>query len=675
MTSPDFGYSCLLLALIASVWAVLTSWLGHQTRSSDLVRSGERAVLAVAGLLTFSCLSLVGAFVADDFSLLYVAQNSTTTQPTVYKVAALWGGQSGSLLLWVWILAVYSGVVVLQNRRRNRELMPAVTGTLMFITTFFLVMLDFVSNPFQPAGRHLPEGAGLNPLLQNPFMASHPPSLYLGYVGVAVPFAFGMAALLTGRLGNEWIVTIRRWSLFTWFFLGIGILQGGYWAYVELGWGGYWAWDPVENASLMPWLTLTAFIHSVMIQEKKGMLKVWNILLIIMTFCLSIFGTFITRSGVISSVHSFTKSSLGPWFATFWVLVVLASVTLLVLRLPRLRSENTLESLLSRESAFMLNNIIFIAICFTVFWGTVYPILSEAIQGAKVSVGPPWFNQWIVPLGLSLIFVTGVGPLIAWRKASGQNLGRNFTVPLAVAAAVAGIMLLVGMRHFRAILAFALCGFVLATVAAEFYRGARARMKTAGETFAQGLASLVGRNKRRYGGYLVHVGMVMIFVGIAGSSAFQQEVVANLKRGESFTIGPYALTFEDSSSSHDAHKDVLSTTLSVSRRGEQVATLQPEKYYYRASDQPTTEVAIYGMLHWPPNLSDDLYTILVDPDPKGGGYTFKAYLNPLVSWIWLGGFVLILGTQVAVLPEWKRQRAPARDPAVGQGQEATTVAS
>ncbi|HKY33624.1 MAG TPA: heme lyase CcmF/NrfE family subunit [Candidatus Polarisedimenticolia bacterium] len=667
----DFGSICLSLALMAAVWGVLVSWLGHQNRYSELVRSGERAAWAVAALLTLSTLSLVRAFLADDFSILYVAQNSNRTQPDLYKISALWGGQSGSLLLWVWILSAYAALVAFQNRSRHRELMPAVNGTLLAVISFFLLMLQFVSNPFEPSHGRLADGMGLNPLLQNPFMASHPPSLYLGYVGVSVPFAFAMGALMTGRLGNEWIVTIRRWSLFAWFFLGIGILQGGYWAYIELGWGGYWAWDPVENASLMPWLTMTAFIHSVMIQEKKGMLKVWNVMLVLMSFSLSIFGTFITRSGVVSSVHSFTKSSLGPWFATFWVAAILVSVTLLVIRLPQLRAENRLESLLSRESAFLFNNILFIAICFTVFWGTVYPILSEAIQGFKVSVGPPWFNQWIVPLGLALIFVTGVGPLIAWRRASGQNLKKNFMVPGAAGLATAVVCFAAGMRHMRALLAFALCAFVLAAIVLELHRGARARMKSAGEGYAQGLMELVGRNKRRYGGYFVHVGMVMIFVGIAGSSAFQQEAVATLRRGESFSLGPYTMTFADTASSHDEHKDVLSATLTVDRGGERVAVLKPEKRFYRAVEQPTTEVAIHGMFQWPPNIGEDLYAILVDNNPQTGGYTFKAYLNPLVSWVWLGGFVVILGTHVAVLPEWRRRTVPRETASV----EVPSVAS
>ncbi|MFQ5701201.1 MAG: heme lyase CcmF/NrfE family subunit [Acidobacteriota bacterium] len=670
----DFGYICLLLALPCSAWAILCSWLGHQNRSSEMVRSGEHAVLSVAALLSLASVSLIGSFLSDDFSLLYVAENSNSTQPWLYKITALWGGQAGSLLLWAWILSIYAAIVVLQNRDRNRDLMPAVSGTLMAVMAFFLLLLEFVSNPFEPLPRAVADGVGLNPLLQNPFMASHPPSLYLGYIGVAVPFAFAMAAMLTGRLGNEWITTIRRWSLFAWFFLGIGILQGGYWAYVELGWGGYWAWDPVENASLMPWLTMTAFIHSVMIQEKKGMLKVWNLLLIVITFCLSIFGTFITRSGIISSVHSFTKSPLGPWFATFWVIIVLVSLCLLLWRLPMLRrgTQNRLESLLSRESAFLMNNIIFLAICFTVFWGTVYPVLSEAFQGVKVSVGRPWFDQWIVPLGLCLIFVTGIGPLIAWRRASGRNLLHNFTIPGVTALAIVVVLAILGMRHLRAITAFALAGFVLATIALEFYRGARARMTSAGETFLQGLNSLLVRNKRRYGGYLVHVGMVMIFVGIAGSSAFQQEATAHLRRGESFKVGSYDLKFEDTSSSHDPHKDVLSATIGVFKNGERVQTLHPEKYFYRETQQPTTEVDIYGMFSWPPNLSGDLYMILLDNDPFAGGYTFKAYLNPLVSWIWLGGLVLILGTHVAVLPEWKREPVARRS---RRAVEAESVAS
>jgi len=659
----DLGNFCILLALVCSVWAILTSWLGRTNTVSELVRSGERAAQAAGVLITISALSLIKAFLDDDFSLLYVAQNSTRSQPSVYKVAALWGGQAGSLLLWAWILASFSFVVVTQNRRRNRDLMPGVTATLMSILTFFLVLLTFVANPFERGTGTALNGTGLNPLLQHPLMVTHPPTLYLGYVGVAVPFAFGIAALLSGRLGNEWIVTIRRWSLFAWFCLGIGILQGGYWAYVELGWGGYWAWDPVENASLMPWLAMSAFIHSVMIQEKKGMLKVWNMVLVIIAFCLSIFGTFITRSGVIASVHSFARSGIGPWFSGFLLVIVTVSLSLLVWRLPKLKADHRLDSFLSRESAFLFNNVVFVAICFTVFWGTVYPILTEAFTNSKVSVGPPWFNQWNVPISLLLLFLTGVGPLIAWRRASARNLRVNFTKPILAGAATSLLLFILGMRHPYALAAFGLCVFVMGTVAVEFYRGARARQAVAGENLVVGVSTLVARNKRRYGGYLVHVGMVFVFAGVAGSAGFQQDASATLKRGESMSIGRYKLTFVDTVSSTDANKDVLGAVLSVDRGGVEVARLQPEKWFFRASEQPTTETAIYGMWQWPPHLSDDVYTVLVDANPQTGGYTFKVYLNPLVSLIWIGGFILILGTHIAVLPEWSRATALAAAPA------------
>ncbi len=663
MRMGDIGNLALLLALVCAVWAILTSWLGRQNSLSELVRSGERAAQAAFLLLTISSAALIKSFLDDDFSLLYVAQNSSRSQPPIYKITALWGGQSGSLLLWALILATFAFVVVTQNLRRHRELMPMVTATLMTILTFFLVLLAFVSNPFEPMPRAVMDGTGLNPLLQNPLMVTHPPTLYLGYVGVAVPFAFAIAALLTGRLGNEWIVTARRWSLFAWFFLGMGILQGGYWAYVELGWGGYWAWDPVENASLMPWLTMSAFIHSVMIQEKKGMLKVWNMMLIIATFALSIFGTFITRSGVISSVHSFARSGIGPWFSGFLLVLLTVSLALLFRRLPLLKADNRLDSFLSRESAFLFNNVVFVAICFTVFWGTAYPILTEALSGTKVSVGPPWFNQWIVPLGLLLIFLTGVGPLLAWRRASAGNLRRTFAVPILAGAVTCVALFLLGMRHPFALPAFGLCVFVTATITLEFYRGARARQTVSKETLVTGLSHLVGRNKRRYGGYIVHAGMVLIFAGIAGSAGFQREASATLRRGESMRVGGYTLTLADTISSSDAHKDVLGAVLSVQRGGREVARLQPEKYFFRAAEQPTTEAAVYGMWRWPPHLTDDVYTVLVDANPQTGGYTFKVYLNPLVSLIWIGGFVLIIGTHIAVLPEWAREKAYAARPA------------
>jgi cytochrome c-type biogenesis protein CcmF len=636
---PDIANICLLLALACSVWSVLTSWLGYQNGARELIRSGERAAQASFGLLSISTFILTRAFLNNDFSLLYVAQNSTRSQPFAYKVAALWGGQTGSLLLWAWFLSCFAFLVVVQNRNRNRDLMPATTGSLMAIQTFFLLVICFAANPFEAAPGPVAEGGGMNPLLQHPLMVIHPPMLYTGYVAVAVPFAFALAALMTGRLGNDWIVSVRRWSLFGWFFLGIGILLGGYWAYVELGWGGYWAWDPVENASLMPWLAMSAFIHSVIIQEKKGMLKVWNMILVILAFALSIFGTFLTRSGVVSSVHSFARSGIGPWFSGFLVVVTAVSLGLLFWRLPRLKAKNRLDSFLSRESAFLFNNILFVAITFTVFWGTVYPIITEAVLGEKVSVGAPWFNQWVIPMSLALLFLTGVGPLVSWRRSSSKSLRRIFLRPGLAGLLTMGILAVAGMWSPAALLTFGLSIFVLATIVDEFYRGARARQIVVGESFSRGVVNLVGRNKRRYGGYIVHVGMVMVFAGVAGSAGFQKEVSATLSRGESMSVGGYTLTFVDTDSSSDAHKDVLSAVLTVERGGRELTRIRPEKFYYRASQQPTTEAAIWGMWQWPPHLVDDVYALLLDLNPRTGGYTFKVYVNPLVSFIWLGGFV------------------------------------
>ncbi|HXI03278.1 MAG TPA: heme lyase CcmF/NrfE family subunit [Candidatus Saccharimonadales bacterium] len=669
---PDIGNLSLLLALVCAVWAILTSWLGTRSSSRELVRSGERAALAATVLLTIGVSTLIRAMVLDDFSLLYVAENSTRSQPLPYKVAALWGGQAGSLLLWAWILSLYSFVVILQNRKRNRDLMPGITGTLMGILSFFLLVICFTANPFEAAPGPIADGGGLNPLLQNPLMVIHPPMLYTGYVGVSVPFAFGLAALMTGKLGNDWIVSVRRWSLFAWFFLGIGILLGGYWAYVELGWGGYWAWDPVENASLMPWLAMSAFIHSIMIQEKKGMLKVWNMILVLLAFCLSILGTFLTRSGVVSSVHSFARSSIGPWFAGFLIIAITVSLSLLFWRLPRLKAENRLDSFISRESAFLFNNVVFVAICFTVLWGTVYPIITEAFQGEKVSVGPPWFNQWIVPLGLALLFLTGVGPLVSWRRASPGALKRMFLRPGLTGLLTMLVLFTFGMRHIAAILTFGLCTFVLATIVSEFYRGARARTVVARESLPRGAVHLVSRNKRRYGGYIVHAGVVLVFLGVAGSAGFQQEASKTLRRGETMQAGAYTLRFVDTSSSSDAHKDVLTTVLAVERNGRELTRLRPEKFFFRASQQPTTEAAIYGMWHWPPHLIDDVYAILVDFNPQSGGYTFKVYVNPLVSFIWIGGLIIVLGTHIAVLPEWAPRKVSVRSSAQREARHAAT---
>src|SRR5215475_13094123 len=435
----ELGRLAVCLALLCGLVSIVVSVRGALTRRTDLVRTGEHAAYAVFGLVALAAVILLRALLTHDFSLEYVAAYSSSTLPTNYVVAALWGGQKGSLLFWTFMLSLFTTIVQLQNRERNRELMPLVTATLMTVAVFFLGLVTFIADPFERLPVPALEGADLNPLLQNYWMMIHPPSLYTGYVSASVPFAFGIAALASGRLGDQWIRTTRRWALFSWFFLTLGNLFGAMWAYEVLGWGGYWAWDPVENAAFMPWLVSTAYLHSVMIQEKKDMLRVWNMVLVLLTFCLTIFGTFLTRSGVISSVHSFTQSGLGPFFIGFLLFVLLVAGGLVAYRLPELRTSGTIESFFSREAAFHFNNLILVAIAFAVFWGTVFPVISEWVRGVKITVGPPFFNRVNAPLGLVLLFLAGVGPAIAWRRASPKNLRRAFTAPVlsALVAAVA----------------------------------------------------------------------------------------------------------------------------------------------------------------------------------------------------------------------------------------------
>jgi cytochrome c-type biogenesis protein CcmF len=640
---PDLGSLCVSLALLFAVYAVGSAIYGARSSSPEWVRSAEQAAYTVCGLVALAVVILLHALLTHDFSIEYVASYSSTTLPFRYTIAALWGGQKGSLLWWAFLLSLCSTIVHLQNRHRNRELMPYVTATLMTVAVFFLSLLTFVAQPFE-RGRQVLEGADLNPLLQNYWMIIHPPSLYVGFISTTVPFAFAIAALATGRLDSSWIRTTRRWAIFSWLFLSLGNLLGAKWAYEVLGWGGYWGWDPVENAAFMPWLTSTAYLHSVMIQEKKGMLKVWNMVLVLLTFSLTIFGTFITRSGVISSVHSFTQSGLGPFFVAFLVLVIGVSLALLFLRLPELRSENTLESFLSREAAFLFNNLLLLGIAFAVFWGTVFPIISEWVRGVKITVGPPFFNQVTAPLAIALLFLTGAGPIIAWRRASPRNLRRAFTVPLSVGAAGAVALLVAGVFHVAAILTFSFGLFVIAAIGMEFFRGVRARQALMRERAPRAFVRLIGKNQRRYGGYIVHVGIAFMFFGLAGSSVFQVERQITVNAGESFDIGRYTLRFDGMEPTDTPHVATMAAVLSASTDGRDLGVLRPEKRFYKRPQQPTTEVAMRS------TLREDLYIILGAYDPESGSATFQAYVNPLVAWLWIGGLVLIFGTMVAIYP-------------------------
>ncbi len=514
----EIGSYTLIAAFALAIYSVLSSLAGARLRKGNLIESAERAVVAVAALILFAVGILLYALLTNNFGIEYVAHYSSTTLPLRYRITSLWGGQAGSLLFWVMILSIYTVAVLMQNQNRNRPLMPYVLTVLMSTVSFFLGVLIFVANPFAKLIPAPMDGQGLNPLLQNYWMASHPPFLYGGYVGQSVPFAFAMAALITGRLDIGWIKSIRRWTILSWLFLTLGILQGSYWAYIELGWGGYWAWDPVENASLMPWLASTAFLHSVMIQEKKGMLKTWNMILVIAAFSLSIFGTFLTRSGVVSSVHSFAQSPIGAYFIGFLVVQIGSSIFFLHKRKKELAPEAKLESFVSRESSFLFNNVFFLVICVTVLLGTVFPILSEWVTGSKVTVSAPFFNKVISPFAIGLLLLTGICPLIAWRRAGLKNLERNFLMPVIASFVIIAALFAAGVHNWVVLLYIFASVFVLATVYSEYSKGTQARRLMMNERSPRALFQLVRRNKRRYGGYIVHTGVALMFIGIAASS-------------------------------------------------------------------------------------------------------------------------------------------------------------
>src|SRR5216117_1462666 len=648
------GQLSLWLAFLVGLWGAITGFVGGAQQRPDLQQSARHATVALFGALLVAVISLEVAIFRHDFSLQYVASRTSRNLPTFYLWSALYSGQEGSLLFWAAVLSLFGALTQLFTSRRHRAYLPYVAAITSLVATFFVsVMLFAPANPFQRAAFTPLDGSGMNPQLQNPGMVFHPPMLYLGYISITIPFAFAIAALLTKKLDTEWMVAVRKWTIVSWLFLSIGLLIGMWWAYVELGWGGYWAWDPVENAALLPWLVMTAFLHSVMIQEKRGMLKKWNLALILGAWLLSIFGTFITRSGVISSVHSFTQSPVGYYFLVFLVVAAAASFTLYARRLPLLDAEARLESMVSREASFLFNNLLLVGIAFSVLWGTLFPILSELVQGTKVTVGPPFFNQVNIPLGLALLALTGIGPLIAWRRASVPNLQRQFAVPGTVGVFTALILLVAGMRDFYALMAIGLGGFVVGTVVQEFARGARARHRQYGEGYALALGRLIARNRRRYGGYIVHTGIVILFVAFAGM-AFKTETEASLRPGESASIrSPYGWTYRLTHlgiSQYDAlNRQVTAATLEVSRDGKRLGVLTTEKRQHvdalgRPTFQPSTEVGIRS------DLREDLYVVLGGVVNGTEQAVFRFTINPLVWWVWYGGVVLVVGGLVVMWP-------------------------
>ncbi len=657
----------LQLALVLAVYSIVASVVGIQRDKDRIQYSAYRAIYAVAALVTLASSVLLYGLLTDDFSLSYVASHSNRTLPWYYKMTVLWSGQEGSLLFWSWILSVYAMIAIMLNREKHRPMMPYVAATLAVVQGFFLILNVFVANPFQLLGMEQGgitviqgplDGNGLNPLLQYPAMAIHPPMLYLGYVGFTVPFAFAMATLFTKQAGERWIETTRRWTMVTWLFLSIGVMLGARWAYAVLGWGGYWGWDPVENASLMPWLTGTAFLHSVMMQEKRGMMKVWNMVLIFSTFYLCIFGTFLTRSGVVSSVHAFAQSAIGPFFVAFLGAGILVSGWLLLERLDYLKSSQQLDSLVSRESSFLFNNLLLLAACFSVLWGTLFPVISEAVQGVKISVGAPFFNKVNIPIGLLLLLLTGVGPLFAWRKTSLGSLKKNFQLPGIISLAVGAVLFVLGVRSFYPQVSFILCVFVSVTIFMEFYRGSRVIAQKSGVSQLEAAVVLTRRNTRRYGGYIVHFGMVLIFVGVTGS-AFDADREQEMVVGDRLNLGPYAFELQEISDSDNPNYASQTAVVALYQGDRMIDTLNPERRFYKSSRQATTEAAIRS------RFNEDIYVVFSGMTDDQQRAVIKVQSNPLVNWIWMGGLVLIGGTLICLAPSDPGLRPSRRSSSAG----------
>ena len=644
---PEIGYGAVVVGVLLAVYGAVAAAVGARSGRIALVESAQHAALGVFGLVTFALLLLVYAFLTFDFSVRYVAINTNLATPFYYRITAVWGALEGSIILWAWMLALYTLIVILRHRHNAREFYPWVLTVMLGVVSFFLLVMAVPAPPFERLTPIPPNGRGLNPLLEDSGMITHPVALYLGFTGFTVPFAFAVAALVTGRVGDRWITLTRRWTIVAWYFLSLGLLIGGWWSYHVLGWGGYWAWDPVENAAFMPWLTGTAFLHSVMIQERRRMLKLWNIALVITTFALTLFGTFLTRSGVIASVHAFTQGSIGAFFLTFLSLVVLTALGLLAWRWDDLAADGELDSVVSRESAFLLNNVLLLAATFTVFFGTVFPLLSEAVRGVKISVGAPFFNQVNVPLFLGLVFLMGVGPLIAWRRASPDNLRRNFLWPVVAGLASAGFFWALGVRSAVAVLSLTLTVFVTATVAVDYVRATRARRRM-GEALLPAMGRLLVRHNRRYGGFVIHLGILVITVGITGSQAWSLQREATLKRGEAVSLAGYAFRFDGLSARENGNHFLVESAFSITNGGTKPHQLNPAKKFYPQEQSPIAHVDYrLGFL-------EDLYLVLGDFAQDGSQATVKVQVNRMVSWIWIGGLILTLGTVLAILPERKK---------------------
>jgi cytochrome c-type biogenesis protein CcmF len=666
----SLGSFLLLLAFVTAAYAAAASVAGARRGRSSLIESGVGAFYTVAAIMTVASGVIVYAFVAGDYSIRYVQRYSDSVQPLFYKITSYWGGLDGSVMFWVFLLSLFGVVAVYVNRERHRELVPYVVAIISGVQMFFLFLMIIHNNPFDTYLTQAPtDGRGLNPLLQNFYMAIHPPTMYLGFVGLTIPFAFGLAALITGHLDDSWLRAVRRWTMFSWFFLSLGLTLGMIWAYEELGWGGFWGWDPVENAGLLPWFTATAFLHSVMVQERRGMLRVWNVTLVIITFLLTIFGTFMTRSGVVQSVHAFGDDpALARLFLSFMGVVATFSFAWVIYRLPLLRARHELDSWISREAAFLGNNWILLFSAFFVLFATMFPTITEAISGERLTVGPPFFNRWMTPIGLAMLFLTGVGPLLAWRKSTLTNLRDQFLFPVGLGLVSAGIVVALGVRVWSSGICFALSAMVFGTIAQEFYRGAKVRRGMTGTDLLTAMIGLVGRNKRRYGGYIVHLGMVLIFLGFAGEG-FSRDEQMLLKPGEEATVGNYVLKLDAIRVTDDGQKQMVTAHVSVrGTDGKDLGKLYPARWYFRKHEQePTTEVGIRR------SFAEDLYIVMPAFELEDQTASVEVHVNPLVNWIWMGFGVLALGTGIALLPERAISFATARLPATPEAATATLL--
>jgi len=671
----DFGYGVLVVSFLVALYSVFAAIYGEVKKIPSMVESARRSMLLTWPLLTLTAGILIYLLVNDHYEVQFVYEVTSRSMPTYLKVTAWWGGQAGSLLFWSWLMSAFASLVTLRKWDRDREFLPWVIVVACITLAFFIGMNVFFENPFaqlyqtfdginahtfKPADSILftpQDGRGLNPLLRHPGMVIHPPMLYLGFVSFVIPYAFAIAALITGRTDDRWIRLTRRWTLWAWLFLSFGLVLGGRWAYDVLGWGGYWGWDPVEIAAFMPWLTGTAFLHSVMIQEKRGMFKHWNMLLIILTYDLVIFGTFLTRSGVLSSVHAFAQSAIGPLFFAFIGLTLITSVALIFYRWEALKSETKMTSLLSREALFLLNNLLFISILVVCFWGVIYPLISELFTGQKVTVGPPFYERATSPLWSALLLLMGIAPLSAWGHSTVKTLGRAIWLPAAAAVAVTVAIYATYTQNISALLGFFLVALVILVTLYEYWRGANARMKTHDENIFTAFWNLTGRNRRRYGGYIIHISMMLMAVGILGIEIFQVETQGTVGVGESIDLSGYTIKYRELASWDDSPKGVNYTraVVDIYQNGVYLGELHPRKDYYYDSQQAMT---IPGTRS---TMKDDLYILLINWEPTTTtGTTFKIFVNPLVNWLWMGSLLFLAGIVIAAWPDKDPERVTVR---------------